>query len=917
MSEIKVSVVVPCYNAEKLLKKCIDSILNQTLRETELICVDDGSTDSTLSILREYEKVDNRVTVLAQQNQYAGVARNNGMAIAKGKYIMFLDSDDFFDLKMLEQMYLKCEEDGADICLTAQYAELDLRTNKVTRFVTSPIGNIVSLPFSPQEYADNIFQIAKPIPWNKMFNLSFLKHEGILFQEIQRSNDVFASGAAIAVAEKITLINESFVTRTAFSTTSLTETMDSNSLLFYESSKALKTFLVERGLLEVYLRSFLEGRVLSAIHALHRCKTKKSWFEVAKFLKTTFIPEFEIYTHLNRIKLNSYQKNLILFIHRESLLSMRFHKPSLRTDIGGHSPEPKENIVSIAPNDTINVCFLTDDGFAMPTMVAIASLLEHRDTRLAYNIHVISNNLTTKHQSLFQQSVQSADGVDLRIVIADQSLDTLKQLHNSNRKQYKLTALLKFYLPELLPEVDKVLFLDGDILIQTTLHELYTTELGDNLVAAVRDLPQIFEVKTYVDKNIAGRDYFNSGVMLLNLSQMRIENTSKSLIKAKQSLSKQQFLDQDAFNLVFKNRTSQLPICYNFSINREAQRYNAVLPKINKAYNTSYNNYEDLLDAAQIIHYSSPIKPWVSYGIRGSDLWNYYYNKSVFGSVVLQKTNENKINSLALDVNLARVTEKAKLLNIGEKGIPVVFFAKNKTEILACQITIQSILANSKNVFTFYIMHRNLNLVIGNATMLDISGLFNTNKKIFNSGNEWLLLAEVIGQKKLVYLQPGAIVENDLGALFDLSCKPFQLLEKERFNSSYQHSYIVMDTRFFIEQRIKKTIIQILSNSQNAQPMDILYALYASEVVKLENSNVFVHKESPWDSLGSDNYERFWKAARNSVYYEMFFRNMSSSKDTSPKDVDLKKLRFSRLIQCYKDHGFFYTIHLGVSKIRG
>ena len=93
----KVSVIIPVYNVEDYLRQCLDSVINQTLKDIEIICVDDGSTDKSLEILHEYEKKDSRITVLTQKNQYAGVARNVGMSVATGKYFVFLDSDDFFE----------------------------------------------------------------------------------------------------------------------------------------------------------------------------------------------------------------------------------------------------------------------------------------------------------------------------------------------------------------------------------------------------------------------------------------------------------------------------------------------------------------------------------------------------------------------------------------------------------------------------------------------------------------------------------------------------------------------------------------------------------------------------------------------------------------------------------------------------
>ena len=86
MQRPKVSVIIPCHNSERFLVECMDSVIGQTLKDIEIICVDDGSTDGTLGILNEYAKKDSRIQVMTQENQYAGMARNNGMEIAKGEY---------------------------------------------------------------------------------------------------------------------------------------------------------------------------------------------------------------------------------------------------------------------------------------------------------------------------------------------------------------------------------------------------------------------------------------------------------------------------------------------------------------------------------------------------------------------------------------------------------------------------------------------------------------------------------------------------------------------------------------------------------------------------------------------------------------------------------------------------------------
>lgn len=91
----KVSIIVPVYNVEKYLKRCLDSLVNQTLKDIEIICVNDGSTDGSLAILDEYVRNDDRIVVINQENSGQSVARNRGIDVAKGEYIGFVDSDDW------------------------------------------------------------------------------------------------------------------------------------------------------------------------------------------------------------------------------------------------------------------------------------------------------------------------------------------------------------------------------------------------------------------------------------------------------------------------------------------------------------------------------------------------------------------------------------------------------------------------------------------------------------------------------------------------------------------------------------------------------------------------------------------------------------------------------------------------------
>ena len=178
----KVSVIIPVYNAEKYLEECLDSLLRQTFTDMEIICVDDGSTDSSAEILKRFQEKDRRIRVLFQENQYAGIARNNGMKIAQGEYLLFLDADDFFEDTLLEKIYSQGKKMGADIVLfgAKQYNEKTGCVSPASWYLKKdavPEEN----PFSRKTQDTDIFAITTPAPWTKLFRKEFVDSNRTFF----------------------------------------------------------------------------------------------------------------------------------------------------------------------------------------------------------------------------------------------------------------------------------------------------------------------------------------------------------------------------------------------------------------------------------------------------------------------------------------------------------------------------------------------------------------------------------------------------------------------------------------------------------------------------------------------------------------------------------------------------------------
>lgn len=120
---IRISVIIPVYNAEKYLRECLDSVVAQTLKEIEIICIDDGSEDSSMKILKEYAYKDTRIKVLHQKNMGVVSARKQGVSISSGEYIGFIDSDDWIEPDMYENLYLIAAQNNIDFVTSGYYKE--------------------------------------------------------------------------------------------------------------------------------------------------------------------------------------------------------------------------------------------------------------------------------------------------------------------------------------------------------------------------------------------------------------------------------------------------------------------------------------------------------------------------------------------------------------------------------------------------------------------------------------------------------------------------------------------------------------------------------------------------------------------------------------------------------------------------
>lgn len=181
----KISIITPVYNVEKYLKKCIDSILNQTLNDFELFIVDDGSVDNCGRIADEYAKRDSRVTVIHKKNGGAPSARNEGIKRAKGKYMYFPDSDDWIEEDYLEKLYNIAEKYDSDMVIsgfTMEYFENNKEQSYKVSVPQKIYGNKKEVRDNIHSYFNNMMMA---VPWNKLYKSSYIKNKQLLFPNLK------------------------------------------------------------------------------------------------------------------------------------------------------------------------------------------------------------------------------------------------------------------------------------------------------------------------------------------------------------------------------------------------------------------------------------------------------------------------------------------------------------------------------------------------------------------------------------------------------------------------------------------------------------------------------------------------------------------------------------------------------------
>ena len=319
----QISVIIPIYNCEKYIKECLSSLIKQTFKNFEIICINDGSNDDTLKILKKFEAKDERIIIFNQNNSGPGIARNIGMKKSKGEYLIFLDSDDIFKKTMLEELYIKIKENDSDVVIcNSQNFEKKKWWKKFYEKNYLINDNIIKQKtFSSLDIEKDFFNLFIWWPWDKLFKRKYIENLGIEYQNLKSSEDLFFVAASVITAKKISYLDKILINHRIGIKNSVSNSRQKSWDNFYYALKGLKKFIKEKGLYKRFKQDFINYVASFSIWQLENIngisfellykKIKNEWwneFEVTKYEKNYFYNQY-LYKNIKFI-LNSNLKQL-------------------------------------------------------------------------------------------------------------------------------------------------------------------------------------------------------------------------------------------------------------------------------------------------------------------------------------------------------------------------------------------------------------------------------------------------------------------------------------------------------------------------------------------------------------------------------------------------------------------------------
>ncbi|WP_077072196.1 glycosyltransferase [Mailhella massiliensis] len=583
---IDISVIIAVYNCKDFIRQCLDSLIKQTVSNFEIICVDDGSTDNTLNILREYEKKYDFISVYTQKNQYAGVARNTGMSYAKGNYLLFLDSDDFFEPQMLEVIYNRAKETNADIVVfNAQEYNMKDNIFQPCKFPVSPELFPDKNVSSYIDFGEKLFQANSCLAWNKLIKYSFIKKVGVKFGNTKSSNDTVFIYSLLAQAEKISLVNEILVNYRTNNPNSLQRSKSSSwesiCLAFFN----LKKELIKLGVYESQKRTYVNKSLQACMYYINTIDDKTK-IKMKCSLKNKYFKLLDI---------DDYGKN---YIYNKNFYNQ---------------------YMEIMSNEYIPVVYATDNNYAKYMAVSIQSIIKNVGNKTTVLFFVMVNSDFEKSNISKLENIVYSSGHYIEFINMENQFKGVKTTINHITYQ----TFYRLAIPNVLSYLNKIIYIDCDTVINCDIRDLYKINIKDNYIAGVK--AYAFDNKKHRNRlNIDTKNYVNAGVLIINnrlLIKDKLINKFYDLINKNYDCQ-----DQDILNVSCVGKIMNIPFKYNIMT-----KYYFQLDNFISENKVTKEEIDDALNSLSIIHYADKVKPWNDKNsIYANYFWKYAKNSIFF-----------------------------------------------------------------------------------------------------------------------------------------------------------------------------------------------------------------------------------------------------------------------------------------------
>ncbi len=638
----QISIILPVYNTEQYLTRCLDALLVQTFSDFEVLCINDGSTDSSLDILNQYAQKDSRIRVITQENQGSGAARNTGLSLVQSPYLMFCDSDDWYEPQMCEMLYNAIEEHDVDIAMCN-----GTNTGSKTAPHASEFG--IKLKFSGYVKLDSI---SKPkvnaLLWQKIFKMDIVRKYDVGFYPGPHDDHTFVLNY-ISVAHTCYALSESYYNyyiRDDSQTGEVYIRTDDNINIIYVYE---------------YIINFMKKHDVLADNLW----ITRTCLDLYNYWYGIIAAEFKVSFQEKVLCMLTHSHQEIKDILYPYLLSY-FDTDITKNYFNEHlSKEDKENYpyLSVFFKDEVepaftnnNVIVFSADDNSLPYLsVALVALLQHANAVNNYDICILYAQISEANIQQTKDMVK-CENVCLRFINIQSYLHEFDN-HNDSALAIDIydTKYFKFFIPKLFSNYDRALYLDVDQLVLTDIAPLFDVDLCGNKLGAVSDVEmysQLIDTQTedyFNALSLTYREkYFNIALLLFDIPSLKQVDLMERLHSFLGEASNTALTDQCFLNVEFNSAVCMLDMAWS------------VLPEISEEKmvflsKTLFAAYFNSVKNMKIINYGAKSKPWQFYENKLAYRWWQYARQSSFYEVILFK---NRVATSSTDPRVGEFMQK-------------------------------------------------------------------------------------------------------------------------------------------------------------------------------------------------------------------------------------------------------------------